>query len=110
MGYEYPYCKIATGSYTGDGAVSQGITGLGFRPKFIKIIIYNEVGDNSIRQWYCSDTYTSNFADEHINGVDAMLPDRVISLDADGFSVDDQGADGHPNKATFTYRYVAFGR
>lgn len=35
---------------------------------------------------------------------------RIISLDADGFTVDDNGADQDPNANGVTYNYIAIGR
>ena len=33
-------CKIVTGTYDGDGATSQAITGIGFKPKYVKIWVH----------------------------------------------------------------------
>ena len=37
------------------------------------------------------------------------LDNRLISLDADGFTVDDDDSDSHPNKLGETYDYLALG-
>ena len=35
--------------------------------------------------------------------------DRIISLDSDGFTVDDRGFDTHPNTSSQVYNYMALG-
>ena len=43
-------------------------------------------------------------ADEH-----EFQTNRIISLDADGFTVDDNGADEDPNANGIIYNYLALG-
>ena len=38
-----------------------------------------------------------------------FFTDRILSLDADGFTVDDAGADDNPNENGTTYSYLAIG-
>ena len=46
------------------------------------------------------------FSDRNVPGSGhAMFTDAIISLDADGFTVDDAGSDAHPNKNGETYNY-----
>jgi len=42
-------------------------------------------------------------------GEHKSFANRINSLDSDGFTVDDAGADGHPNKDTVVYSYLALG-
>lgn len=108
-------CQMATGTYTGDGSTSLAITGVGFRPKFLLIWDVAADGGTINNVLMTSDTYmaldaqglaafiiggTSNF---NVND------NRVLSLDADGFTVSDDGVDGDPNASGNTYHYVAFG-
>ncbi len=107
---------IATGTYSGDGATSQGITGVGFQPKLVWITrryTNNTVfGDRGI-SWT-----TDQIVDDNASGM-ALLSisggnyrvdsDAIISLDADGFTVDDTTADADPNKNGITYNFWAIG-
>lgn len=97
-------CMIATGSYVGDDSTSKSITGVGFRPKYVKIWKHptEEIAVHHYEKldqtWgdYCY--YPSNPQDNRIN-----------SLDADGFTVDDDGTNSNPNANGTTYDWVAFG-
>ena len=109
-----PYmAKIATGTYTGDGATSQAITGVGFRPKYV-MIVARATTAGSIGLYETTDT----IIDDHASGMTFyhssttqhwLETDRIISLDADGFTVDDAGADADPNKSGQVYNYLAMG-
>ncbi len=103
--------RIKTGTYTGDGTESQAITGIGFSPKYVKIFrrptseILMELYEKLDQSW-------GDFAAEH--GVTATaehkaFDNRINSLDADGFTVDDDASDQNPNADTFTYNYLALG-
>lgn len=105
--------KLKTGSYTGDGSTSQGITGVGFTPKVL-LIIYAS-GDGN-------DTAVVMTSTEHMardaQGLVALFTaaggvkdfdNRVLSLDSDGFTVSDDGTDSHPNQNTAAYDYIALG-
>lgn len=106
-----PGARIATGTYTGDGSTSQPITGIGFAPKYVKIYLPNtpaaaseiyEKIDEHAGDWCHYHLHTAG--NEHFH-----LQNRIISLDADGFTVDDSGADDHPNKNLQGYIYVCLG-
>lgn len=95
--------RVATGTYTGDGATSQMITGVGFQPKYVKI-------------WAHLTNVSSHEKLDQTWGTNAFVPDtpafadnQIISLDSDGFTVDDAGADAHPNKNGTVYDYLALG-
>ena len=104
---------IKTGTYTGDGAVSQAITGVGFRPKYVKIVphfavdtTYSGTGPWSVLK---TDTMDTQFSEANW-GVGAGIRDNmIISLDADGFTVDDDGSDNDPNKNGRVYDYIVMG-
>lgn len=101
--------RIKTGTYTGDGTTSQAITGIGFQPKWVWVWRYlasegwaaphfksdEESGDMSITITAANEGYRRD--------------NRLISLDADGFTVDDDGNDSNPNTLNSTYIYIAFG-
>lgn len=108
--------KIATGSYTGDGTEDQGITGIGFQPSLVLIALrVTAAGGMSNRGWLTSwDTMLdNNAAGLCISWVGAEvyqhIIDAIISHDADGFSVDDAGANTHPNTNAAVYDFVAIG-
>ena len=104
---------IRTGTYTGDGAVSKAITGVGFQPKYVRIWTRQTVNNADVVIVETTDT----IGDDHANGGAIVLlggtvdfvTDRIISLDADGFTVGDAGADLHPNKNGQVYNYLCFG-
>lgn len=106
---------IATGTYTGDGSTSQAITGVGFRPKALWII---QGGiDESLSNSFFTTTemVTANpngFAYRIVaggSGNNIVENNRIISLDSDGFTVDDNGADHAPNANGETYFFAAWG-
>jgi hypothetical protein len=47
--------------------------------------------------------------DDGGNGRDSYSANNIISLDADGFTVDDNSGDADPNANTIVYNFVAFG-
>ncbi len=106
--------SIKTGSYTGDGATSQGITGVGFLPKYVKTWVREVTAGNSMVSYET----TSDIIDDNaagltvrigVSGTHSVQTNRIISLDADGFTVDDAGADSHPNQNSQIYNYLAIG-
>ena len=114
--------QIATGTYTGDGTIAQGITGLGFAPVYVKIVEKIPTDLSVAAIWETWDTMNDDDAGgagivhttlatfEHIH-----VNDSIVSLDADGFTVGDRGADLAPNSSTGVggvapeYNYIAFG-
>jgi len=110
-----PVHKIKTGTYTGDGTTSQAITGIGFPPKVV--YIFRDFGDVDAGIAY--HIRTTDFPADRAQvlfqtgygGTAAAywVADRLISLDSDGFTVDDGGADYDPNKNGQSYIYVALG-
>lgn len=109
--------RIATGTYTGDGTTSQAITGVGFQPKFVFITRrFTSAGAISIKDAVLT---TDVIVDDHADGMALDLQgsldltgfttNAIISLDSDGFTVDDNGADQDPNQNGTTYNYLAIG-
>lgn len=108
--------RIATGTYTGDGETSQAITGVGFAPKVVWITV-RQTAEGSFTERevvMTTDVIVDDIAaGAHLNfavndQVD-ILDNGIISLNADGFTVDDNGADTDPNTNSETYNYWAFG-
>ena len=102
------FCRITTGTYTGDGAATQQIRGVGFQPKFV--IVYrqfNAVGD--IAHKSDQDGTMTKYVDFTI-GQTTYADDHIISLDPDGFTVGDGTLDANRfNINLQVYTYIAFG-
>ena len=99
---------IKTGTYTGDGSLGQGITGIGFQPKYVAVWIHlaNEKWEKLDQTWGDQAfLHTSaSAAPEH------LFPTNAInSLDADGFTVDDAGGNLGPNTLDQVYDYLTLG-
>jgi len=100
------------GTYTGDGEVSQAITGVGFTSTYIRI--WNAATDGGGVAIY--ETFAAYIDDDvdglaiKISSADVTAQDNsIIAIGADGFTVDDSGGDGHPNKNTIVYYYMCLG-
>lgn len=103
--------KIATGNYTGNGAATQAIVGVGFQP--ISLIIYANV-DSVNRCIGFKIAQDGNFC--HIYRTTSLgyiydvSGDHIISLDADGFTVGDGTGEVNAfNINARVYTYIAFG-
>lgn len=101
-------CRIATGQYTGDSTVAQAITGIGFRPKVVDVCQLQAAELANTSQIFRKTDQDPTDISVFISGADA-LDNRLISLDADGFTVDDDGTGQHPNKLNQVYHYIAWG-
>lgn len=104
-------CRIKTGTYTGDGTEGQGITGIGFSPKAVWIHANPvDVGEgvtfNTFRKW---DLTWGDFCVAEVAGGIQAFDNRINSLDADGFTVDDDGGNSAPNANLTVYHYIALG-
>ena len=108
--------RIKTGTYTGDGATSLAITGVGFQPVFLAIA--SRATSDGSAAWV--GFTTDQIMDDNNSGGSISLEavwnnagqfrtNEIISLDTDGFTVDDDGADAHPNKNSQVYNYLAIG-
>ena len=105
-------CRIKTGTYTGDGTLDQYITGIGFRPKFVWMVmhcagpdwtavwanwrfdVFNAGGDGTISEETTAHHFVLN---------------AIPSFDADGFHVNDNGTDRHPNQLNQIYYFMCLG-
>ena len=106
--------RIATVSYTGDGAGTanpQEVTGVGFAVKAVWILPKLSSAATcevhfklDVHDGVSSEIHSLVAGSEHYN-----FRDAVISLDSDGFSVADRDADAHPNKNGQVYIYLALG-
>lgn len=109
---EQNFARIKYGTYTGNGAVSQAITGIGFAPEIVIITLDGTGADSGI--WLCTKQMAADESQEIISaGAAAASVDKnanqIISMDDDGFTVDDGGGDSHPNKNTQVYDFIAIG-
>jgi len=102
--------KIKVGTYVGDGSVSLAITGVGFQVKYVIIWSYTEstLASESIHE-KATGFYTNMNAFHSGAGGHGIGDDHIISLDADGFTVDDNANDEDPNSNGATYVYLALG-
>ena len=86
------FCRIKTGTYTGDGSTGQAITGVGFQPKHVKIWPHPTVDDNAEEIHEKLDQSWGDYAYVHSGTFPHHIRDnRINSLDADGFTVDESG-------------------
>lgn len=101
-------CRIKLGTYTGDGATSLAITGVGFAPKYVRIWVGDTAGaGKSVLEKMTGLGATLAFLD--LDGDTDIVDNAIIALGTDGFTVDDAGADSHPNKNTQAYIYMCLG-
>lgn len=105
--------RLVTGTYTGDGAATQAITGLGFQPKFLRIWESESASATSIYIFETTDTIIDDVvgggAVREFSNAHQIFTDRIVSLDADGFTVGDAGTSNHPNSSGQVYNYMAMG-
>ena len=112
--------SIATGTYTGNDAATQGITGVGFQPKYLSIQ-RRYTSDQTAAQskganaWTSTNIIDDNAAGMAITGNDGTnefatyTSDIIRSLDSDGFTIGDGGTSNHPNANGVVYNYIAIG-
>ena len=108
------FIQFASGTYTGDGSTSQAITGVGFAPKYVKIVNRETVNASTVgvfETWAeVMDDNAAGGAIKHTgSGGHDFSTNAIISLDSDGFTVDDGGSDANPNKNGDVYNYFCIG-
>jgi hypothetical protein len=97
---------IKTGVYTGDGNISYAITGLGFRPRFLRISQKMAIGVGVFER---TDQENGTPCVLHaLAGPLSQADNAIKTLDADGFTVSITGAT-NPNTNGTVYIYVAIG-
>lgn len=103
---------IVTGTYTGNGAATQAITGLGFKPR--KVVVWRQDTVQPGGVWTKTDRDASTNSItliDRFGGIGATFGlyaiDAIRSLDADGFTVGDNSDDSanvlNINLATYTF-------
>ena len=104
-----PLGNFVTGTYTGDGAATQAIVGVGFQPRFLIVFknVTTTLGDMGMKS--------------EVDGNNTKLfwlptaawyyqVDHIISLDANGFTVGDgTGSANSFNINLMSYTYIAYG-
>jgi hypothetical protein len=109
-GAEVGNCSIVVGTYTGDGAVAQEIdTGVNGQIQHVSIIsrLTAEAEVHKFEKW------NENWGDYALihwsaGNIHNSVDNRINSLSVDGkFTVDDDGANNHPNSNGVVYSYVA---
>ncbi len=99
--------QILTGSFTGDGASTQSISGLGVEPSAVLVLPSTGGSSNGeIQTWIASNTMAAGQAKYTIGGdavANAFKSDFISSLDSDGFTVASKS-----NVSGTTYYYVVF--
>ena len=99
--------QTVSGSYSGDGAATKAITGLGFQPDVV-IVKGNVAQTAVIRTSTMRDPLTTSVdVSKPLVGATAMTAPMAMirSLDADGFTV---GSNAAVNQSAITYYWVAF--
>lgn len=96
---QVPEFRVAVGKYNGDGAASQTITGLGFRPDVV--LIKGGSGEPPVMK---TASMLGDLSKE-VGSFSALYTDRIVSLDDDGFTV---GGSNEVNQSGVgAYQYVA---
>ena len=104
--------RTKTGTYLADGTTSFAITGIGFQPIYVKIWRQSTAGQ-TLKIFETTNTIVNDDASggaiRHADtaGENAFLINKIISLDTDGFTVDDDGTDSDPNKDGRIYNFLA---
>lgn len=90
---------VKVGTYTGNGADSRSITGVGFQPDVVLI-----KGAGSTELVMRTSTMSGDLTDDMGTTSTAFQANRVQALEADGFQI---GTDARVNSDTIVYYYVA---
>lgn len=115
---------METGSYTGDGATSKAVllANVTLPVYYVKIWQRDVTSGNPIESFEATreinDDHASGMAVRHIGNIVVagdlveVISDAIITLGTSigAFTVDDGGADLHPNKNGVVYNYMVLGR
>ena len=103
--------RIKVSTYVGDGTLSKAITGVGFSPAYVRIWEH-EVTAQNIEVVEA----TKNMIDDDgpasivVKAASVRVElNKIIAFGTDGFTVDDDGIDAHPNKLNQIYNYMVIG-
>jgi hypothetical protein len=96
----FPGIRVASGSYTGNGADNRTITGVGFQPNAVIVKSDDNSGVAEMRTSTMSGDNTKPLA-----GATALTANLIQSLDANGFTL---GNDNAVNRNSRAYHWVAF--
>jgi hypothetical protein len=91
--------KMASGTYTGNGADNRAITGVGFQPDFV-IVKDTGNGEGAARSSSMAGDLT-----KPMGTLTALQADNIQSLDADGFTL---GTNNRVNRNGRTFYWTAF--
>lgn len=82
--------SIVTGTYTGDGATTQAIVGVGFIPRAVQIYVQSDVAQplGYPMGWKTNQDGVNAFLPHYETG-NVYEADHIVSLDVDGFTVGD---------------------
>jgi outer membrane protein assembly factor BamB len=97
--------EVKTGTYTGNGAASRSITGIGFRPEVVILKGNDSAGSDDLSAAVLASMTMPAGQAKPLKGDQALLPNLVLSLDADGFTV---GPDRRVNQNGVAFHWVAF--
>lgn len=100
--------RMATGTYTGGGAATQAITGVGFQPKKVEIWSQVNFGVSGASEKITKTDQDGIYAKGDNQRYEA---DYIISLDADGFTVGDGTGGsiaGNPTQTGIAWTWVAY--
>ena len=89
-----------SGSYTGDGTDSRGITGVGFQPDVVFVLNENSNDDGVAR----TNTMTGDVSDSLEDDASPFASNLIESLDTGGFTV---GSDNRVNRSGETTHWFA---
>lgn len=98
---------MAVGSYTGDGAATKAVTGIGFQPRFV--IVFANADPHGAFELSAIKS-SSNGTRSWVNG-NQYEDDHIISLDSNGFTVGDGtgGTNGNTCNINLSgYTYIAW--
>lgn len=102
--------RVATGTYTGNGAATQAVVGVGFQP--IAILIYPQLDSAATASLGFKNTQDGAFTCFWNLGVAGYyyILDMIISLNANGFTVGDGTGDSNRfNVNARVYTYICWG-
>jgi hypothetical protein len=106
LGSGFP--MLTTGTYTGNGQVTQSITGVGFQPKVLFVMQHQQ---STYRVWASKTDQDGLYCLIVSRTVNMYTVNSIISLDTDGFTVGDGASPGdgnYMNENGTLYTYIAY--